>query len=70
MLIQPVDTHGKAYDDAIIAIDGAQAGIGDHVLVVFEGKGARQVMQDESVPCEAIIVGIIDHVSLGETISG
>ena len=37
---------------------------GDYVLVLQEGKSARQVMGHAGAPCEAIVVGVIDHVQI------
>ena len=63
LLVTPVDQNAKPSEPAFIAIDAAQAGIGDYVLVVEEGKSARQVLDSEAMPCEAIIVGVIDYVT-------
>ena len=62
MLVQPVDASGRPFDPPFLAVDGAQAGIGDYVLVVQEGKSARMVMDSKDAPCEAVIVGVIDYV--------
>ncbi len=61
LLVGPVDSKGRQTDPAFIAIDAAQAGVGDYVLVVEEGKSARQMLGSKSAPCEAIIVGVIDY---------
>lgn len=45
----------------IVACDMVGAGFGEQVLVV-EGSGARVVDQDERVPIDATIVGIIDSI--------
>ncbi len=50
-----------AYD---ICVDVAQAGVGDWVLVIDEGNGARQILQREVAPVRAVIVGIVDDVDL------
>lgn len=65
MVVQPVDEKDQPYGAPIIAVDCAQAGIGDHVLLLEEGGSARQVMNDPKAAVDAIIVGIIDslHVS-------
>jgi len=63
LLVTPVDSDAKPSEPAFIAIDAAQAGIGDYVLVVEEGKSARQVLQSPAAPCEAIIVGVIDYLT-------
>jgi microcompartment protein CcmK/EutM len=62
LLVTPVDCDAQTTEPAFIAIDAAQAGIGDYVLVVEEGKSARQVLDSQAAPCEAIIVGVIDYV--------
>ncbi|HIE55489.1 MAG TPA: hypothetical protein EYP90_09960 [Chromatiaceae bacterium] len=50
-----------AYD---ICVDVAQAGVGDWVLVIDEGNGARQILQREVAPVRAVIVGIVDDVDI------
>jgi ethanolamine utilization protein EutN len=62
LLVRPVDDQARPADPAFLAVDAAQAGVGDYVLVVQEGKSARQLMGSTDAPCEAIIVGVIDHL--------
>jgi ethanolamine utilization protein EutN len=50
----------------VIALDVVDAGVGDRVLVVQEGSSARKIFQDEKIPVQAVIVGVIDSVTLGE----
>ena len=64
LLTQPVDVAGRPQDSVVLAIDCAQAGVGDYVLVLQEGKSARQVMDHPTAPCEAIVVGVIDTVQV------
>ncbi len=48
-----------------IAVDLAQAGPGDTVLVLDEGTGARQLLGKEPDGCvRAVIVGIVDDIDL------
>lgn len=49
-----------------IAVDVVQAGVGDTVLVIDEGNGARQVLRRDPAPVRAVIVGIVDDVELIE----
>ncbi len=49
-----------------ICVDTVQAGTGDRVLVLDEGNGARQVLRLAEAPIRAVIVGIVDEVSLAE----
>jgi ethanolamine utilization protein EutN len=47
-----------------ICVDTVQAGVGDRVLVLDEGNGARQVLRLAEAPIRAVIVGIVDEVEL------
>ncbi len=48
----------------LIAIDSVDAGVGDTVLMLDEGNGARQIVGDSTAPLRSIIVGIIDDIHL------
>lgn len=43
----------------MVVVDQVGAGIGDRVLVVF-GSAARRMVQDDTIPVDAAVVGIID----------
>lgn len=47
----------------MIAIDTVQSGLGDRVLILDEGNGARQVLDDKSAPVRSVIVGVVDVVT-------
>ncbi|RLB58865.1 MAG: hypothetical protein DRI34_03635 [Deltaproteobacteria bacterium] len=64
LLVEPVDARGRASAPSLVAIDAAQAGVGDLVLLLEEGKGARAILDSSSAPCEAMIVGIVDHLQV------
>ncbi len=58
---------GEADAKYDIAVDLAQAGPGDTVLVLDEGNGARQLLGQEPDGCvRAVIVGIVDDIDLPE----
>jgi microcompartment protein CcmK/EutM len=62
-VVQPVDETGKDGGNSFVAIDNAQAGVGDTVIVLTEGNGVRQILeQGDIVPIRSMIVGIVDHV--------
>ena len=63
MMVRPEGPDGQALGPAYIAVDQAQAGPGDRVLVLTEGNGVRQVLGSEEVPIRSVIVGIIDEVA-------
>lgn len=64
LIVDQLDTDGEptgAYD---ICVDTVQAGVGDEVLVLDEGTGARQVLQLQTGPIRAVVVGIVDRVAV------
>lgn len=46
----------------LIAIDSVDAGVGDTVLMLDEGTGARQIVKDPTAPLRSIVVGIVDDI--------
>jgi microcompartment protein CcmK/EutM len=51
-------------EPAFLALDFAQAGPGDRVLVVREGGASRLTLGIEDAPVHAVIVGIVDEVEI------
>jgi ethanolamine utilization protein EutN len=63
MVVQPIDGSGRDVGTSFVAVDRVQAGPGDHVLVLTEGTGVRQILElGTQVPIRSLIVGIVDHV--------
>ena len=46
----------------ILAIDTVDAGMGETVLVVTEGRSAIQVAQHPDAPVNAAVVGVVDEI--------
>ncbi len=44
----------------LVAVDVISAGIGDRVLVTM-GSSARKMFEDDNIPIDAAIIGIIDE---------
>ena len=63
-LVQPMTMGEQSIEDVFVAIDRVHAGIGDTVLVLREGSGARQILADETAPIISVIVGILDGVEI------
>jgi microcompartment protein CcmK/EutM len=64
MIVTPIDERGAAVGEEFLAVDHAQAGIGDRVLVLVEGNGVRQILgvTGKMVPILELIVGVVDRV--------
>jgi len=48
----------------IIAFDAIGTGQGETVLILDEGNGARQILDDAEAPVRSIVVAIVDAVTL------
>jgi len=62
LIVEKTDPDGRPIDEYLIAIDVVDAGVGERVLVLDEGNGARQVFDSTSAPVRSVIVGIVDTV--------
>lgn len=67
LVVQPLHLPGDQPDADFVAIDHAQAGVGDVALVMREGNGARQVTGIPDAPIISVVVGIVDSVELAES---
>lgn len=66
MIVQPLDAQGHDAGPSFLAVDHAQAGAGDRVLVMSEGNGVRQILaMGSELPIRSLIVGIVDAVDRG-----
>lgn len=62
LLVQPVDPSGTPKGSAVMAVDTVDAGVGDSVLLVQDGKAAQQALGRGVAAVDAAIVGVIDAV--------
>jgi microcompartment protein CcmK/EutM len=68
LLVQPQDPHGRPDGRPVVAVDRAQAGVGDKVLIMEEGSSARFLFQDDTAPVRSLVVGVIDYVEMDGTL--
>src|SRR5207247_2265045 len=64
LLAQPLDLDGKDRGPAVIAIDAVDAGVGDRVLLVLDGKAAMLALDRGLAGVDAAIVGVVDAVDI------
>jgi microcompartment protein CcmK/EutM len=64
LVVDRLDTSGKPAGGYLIAVAAVDAGVGDRVLVVDEGTGARQILDNSKAPVRSIVVGIVDSVDV------
>jgi ethanolamine utilization protein EutN len=65
MLVQPLDLDGTPKGAPLMAIDGVDAGIGDRVLLIQDGRSAQLVLGKGTAAVDAAIIGVVDAVELG-----
>jgi len=68
LIVRNADMEGNATGDPYIAVDTVSAGAGDLVMVT-DGSSARYTNQTTNAPIDAVIVGVIDSLELGGTLS-
>ena len=63
MIARPMDPHGKAEGNYLVAVDTVDAGVGETVLIV-SGSSARMAFGMKDCPIDAAVVGIVDAVDV------
>jgi len=68
LLVEMQGLDGQGTPKYDICVDSVQAGVGDTVLVMDEGSGAKQILGQKAEPGQgavrAVIVGIVDEVQI------
>ncbi|MBM3985426.1 MAG: hypothetical protein FJ296_07025 [Planctomycetes bacterium] len=65
LAVRPLNPDGSdAADRLFVAVDRAQAGVGDRVLLMAEGSSVRAIVGDEKAPIRCAIVGVIDEIEV------
>jgi ethanolamine utilization protein EutN len=62
LLVQPVSSNAEPFGTVVLAIDAVQAGFGDTVLLVIEGRAAINALRRPGAPVDAAILGIVDQI--------
>ncbi len=65
LIVQPIDPSGKPVGQALLAVDGVQAGPGDVVLVFDEGGSSRLIVDHpQGMTIRTAIGAIVDRVDI------
>ncbi len=64
LVAERLDAAGGPTGGYIIAIDAIGAGQGETVLILDEGSGARQGLDDDPAPVRSLVVGLVVAVAL------
>ena len=63
LILDRLGTDSRPTGRSIIALDAVGAGAGETVLVLDEGNGSRQILNDARAPVRSMVVGIVDRVA-------
>ncbi len=66
LVVQPLNLDGSDRGEAVLALDGVGAGVGERVLLTTEGFSAMTCVDRPNSPIDSAVIGIIDHVELVE----
>jgi len=66
LLVDLLDLGATPTGAYLIAVDAVGAGAGETVLVLDEGNSARQVLDAPDAPVRAVVVGIVDEVTVDD----
>jgi len=64
LVAERLDQAGRPTGGYVIALDAIGAGKGETVLILDEGNGARQILDDANAPVRSVVVGIVDELEL------
>jgi len=65
LVVHPVDLENNYIGKKdIVALDFVDAGIGDTVLLVQEGKAVQQILGHRKAPVHSVIVAIVDSIDV------
>ena len=65
LIVHPIDLENNYIGNKdVVALDFVDAGIGDTVLLVQEGKAVLQILGHRKAPVHSVIVAVVDSISL------
>ena len=65
LIVHPVDLENNYIGDKdVVALDFVDAGIGDVVLLVQEGKAVQQLLGHRKAPVHSVIVAVVDSIDI------
>lgn len=68
LLVHPIDLN-KSFigKNDVVAIDFVDAGIGDTVLLVQEGKAVQQILGHRKAPVHSVVVAVVDSIDVNSS---
>ena len=70
LFIQPLGKSLKPEGNVLVAVDEVGAGFGE-LVIVTQGSPAMQAFnKTESIPVDAVVVGIVDNLEMTDDVTG
>jgi carbon dioxide concentrating mechanism protein CcmL len=67
LLVHPIDLDNNFIGkNDVVALDFADAGIGDTVLLVQEGKAVQQILGHRKAPVHSVVIAVVDSIDVNE----
>lgn len=70
LIVSYLDGEGNPVETEQIVFDGADAGVGDLVLVNVDGGAAKMLLGDKEIIADNTICGVIDHWTFDGKVTG
>lgn len=67
LLVRPLDLDRRPKGRVMLGIDTVDAGEGDVVLLLQEGRSTRDYTQVKNAPARTAIVAVVDRIDVDET---
>ena len=70
LIVRYLDGEGNPVETEQIVFDGADAGVGDLVLVNVDGGAAKMLLGDKEIIADNTVCGVIDHWTFDGKVTG
>ncbi len=67
LVIRQIDVEGQETGSYVVAADVVDAGVGE-VVMYATGSSARQTVQTDQKPCDAVVMAIVDTWEVGDEV--
>ena len=65
LILKPIDDGGRPTGESFLAVDTVGAGLSE-VVAVTTGSPAAYALADRSLPVDAAVIAICDHVTINK----
>jgi microcompartment protein CcmK/EutM len=67
LIVHPIDLNSKYIGKKdVVALDMVDAGIGDTVLLLQEGKSVQQIIGHKNAPVHSVVVAVVDSIEVNK----